>query len=136
MTEKNYFLTDAEWDACFYQFFTHRRKTPKINFFVSMQKSLMEMFLEGYLCEGINNSHDVALSHLKVANLGRNKLFLGNPDKLDPIILTKNGRDMLKRVAPKLVTENDEQWEEQWKTAMDWRKKQEEEAAKKAEEKK
>lgn len=100
------YLTDAEWDACFYAYFGQHRAP---DFASSMHMTIRYLIRVGYRFQGLDEDGSPA-EQVPSRNDAKLCLLLGAPTNLSVPDLLDSGRTFLKRHAPSLVDESDEEW--------------------------
>ena len=104
---KSDYLTDVEWDACFYVYLKGGR-----DFGAAIDFTVDYLLKQGYKFAGLdeygNKAHQIHSS-----NSSKVLIWLGNPHNCDVLEIIDNGRTFLKKYAPDLVDETDEDWEKE-----------------------
>lgn len=100
------YLTDDKWDACFYASFG-ASAAPDLS--TSMHRTVDLLLARGYRFRGLDERGNRMTS--VTSNNGKKLcLWLGNPYKVDAVGLMNSGRSFLKKHAPDLLGETDEEW--------------------------
>ena len=102
------YLTSDEWDACFYASFGKHGGAG--SFGDSMHKTIQSLLDAGHIFPGLDESGGKREQVCNGVNAPKLCIFLGNPHNVDVLRCLGRGRDFLKRVAPDLVDETDEEW--------------------------
>lgn len=105
------YLTDDEWDACFYAHLNHEAS----NFGEVMHDTIDALLREGYTFQGLDEKGN-KLRQIHSKNPSKILIFLGNPENYDVLSVIKNGREFLKKHCNHLVAETDAEWEEKLKS--------------------
>ena len=107
------YLTDDEWDACFY---ANVGPGPDgrtfANFGDCMHAVIDAALATGYRYPGLTDSGEKR-SQLASANPLKICIWLGNPHDVYILGVLKSGREWMKTHLPAWVTETDEEWAEQ-----------------------
>lgn len=103
------YLTDDEWDACFYYFMYPTKGFTDLG--QAMRQVIENLLTEGYQFEGLDETGNKK-RQLPSGNPSKIMMFFdgAKPDQI--IKLMSNGREFLKKNAPKLLLETDEEWTE------------------------
>jgi hypothetical protein len=107
------YLTDAEWDACFYASMGHHASS---NFGQSMRKTIDKLIHGGYCFDGLDGGGS-KLKQIPSGNPSKMLIWFGNPDGVDVLEILDNGRNFLKHNCPELVDETDDEWKSQMDAA-------------------
>lgn len=107
------YLTDAEWDACFYAFFGQHHAD---NFGASMLRTLDYLRSRGYRFAGLDGPEGPEF--VESRNMEKVVAIMGGPAALDIPAVLDSGRSFLKQHAPDLVDETDEEWAAQQADAL------------------
>ena len=103
------YLTDEEWDACFYRM---AGGAGEGNLGAAIRDTIDKLLTVGYEFTGLDESGNKA-QQISSGNPSKVCMFIGNPHGVDPVALLESGRNFLKRVSPELVEETDEEWDKQ-----------------------
>lgn len=103
------YLTDGEWDACFY---ASMGKHADVNFGASMHRSIDVLIKNGYKFEGLDERGSKK-QQVPSGNPHKVCIWLGNPYKVDLLEVLDNGRNFWKSHFSSIVDETDEEWAEQ-----------------------
>ena len=106
------YLTDSEWDACFYASMGQHISS---NFGDSMHKTIDALLKSGYVFSGLDDSGNKKQQIRGTGNPFKVCIFLGNPHNVDVLEILDSGRRFLKEYLPSLVDETDENWVQQMK---------------------
>lgn len=109
------YLTDDEWDACFYA--SHGINQAE-NFGASMHKTIDKLLEKGYVFRGLDAQGNKA-QQIPSGNSVKVCIWLGNPYNVNVLEVIKNGRKFIKEHCPELLSETDEDFEQQIKEAED-----------------
>ena len=82
-----------------------------------MDYCIKELLKHGYRFEGLDEFGDKDHQIHGTSNPFKVCIYLGNPYNCDVLEILDNGRNFLKKYAPELVDETDEEWEEQQREA-------------------
>ncbi|KKL13199.1 hypothetical protein LCGC14_2528160 [marine sediment metagenome] len=107
------YLTDAEWDACFY----HCASVGNLG--TAMHEVIEKALAAGYRFSGLDE-HGAKLQQLTSGNPDKFCFVMGLGEKRSKVEamsrmmgIFENGRRWLKEHLPELVTETDDEWEAQ-----------------------
>ena len=103
------YLTGDEWDACYYvAMVAHKGE----NFGDAMHQTITALLKNGYRFSGLDE-YGMKMEQVEGGvNAPKILLFLGNPNKIDPLPILDNGRRFLKLHCPELVVVGtDAEWE-------------------------
>ncbi len=106
------YLTDAEWDACYYAF-AGQHAAP--NFGESMHRTIESLLQSGYRFTGLD---EFGNKRQQLPSNNPRKLCMmwfgdPKPTKADIMRIFDSGRAFLKQHLPALVDETDEDWAKQ-----------------------
>lgn len=107
------YLTDSEWDACYYAF-AGQHRAPNLG--ESMRKTIDLLVSKGYQFSGLDSSGN---KHVQVPSNNAEKfcVAIGLKKELATaefiMSIFESGRTFLKQHAPELVDETDDEWEQQ-----------------------
>lgn len=101
------YLTGDEWDGCFYVMATHGGD----NFGQVMHRTIDELLKAGHEFPGLDENGNKEAQVENGINAPKVLIFLGNPEGINVEAIVRNGRNFIKKEAPALLKESDEEWE-------------------------
>lgn len=109
------YLTNSEWDACFYASIGQHYEG---NLGKSIHRIIDALLTAGHQFPGLNGDGSKKVQVENGVNAPKLCIFFGNPHEVDILGILDNGRNFLKERLPELVDETDEEWTAQIENAQ------------------